>query len=42
MKEQLANIRAQALAAFEGAQSTAELDSLRVQYRARRASSPRC
>ena len=32
MKEQLANIRAQALAAFEGAQSTAELDSLRVQY----------
>ena len=32
MKEQLANIRTQALAAFEGAQSTAELDSLRVQY----------
>ena len=32
MKEQLANIRAQALAAFEGAQSAAELDSLRVQY----------
>ena len=32
MKEQLANIRAQALSAFEGAQSTAELDSLRVQY----------
>ena len=32
MKEQLANIRAQALTAFEGAQSTAELDSLRVQY----------
>ena len=32
MKEQLANILAQALAAFEGAQSTAELDSLRVQY----------
>lgn len=32
MKEQLANIRAQALAAFEAAQSAAELDSLRVQY----------
>ena len=32
MKEQLAAIRAQALAAFEGAQSTAQLDSLRVQY----------
>ena len=32
MKEQLANIRAQALAAFEAAQSAPELDSLRVQY----------
>ncbi len=32
MKEQLANIRAQALADFEAAQSAAELDSLRVQY----------
>ena len=32
MKEQLANIRAQALSAFEAAQSAAELDSLRVQY----------
>ena len=32
MKEQLANIRAQALAALERAQSPAELDGLRVQY----------
>ena len=32
MKEQLANIRSQALSAFEGAQSAAELDALRVQY----------
>ena len=32
MKEQLAKIRAEALAAMEGAQSAAELDALRVQY----------
>ena len=32
MKEQLARIRLEALAAFEQAQSAAELDSLRVQY----------
>ena len=32
MKEQLAKIRSEALAAFEQAQSAAELDSLRVQY----------
>ena len=32
MKEQLARIRSEALAAFEQAQSAAELDSLRVQY----------
>ena len=32
MKEQLANIRAAALAAFEGAQDSAALDALRVQY----------
>ena len=32
MKEQLAKIRLEALAAFEQAQSAAELDSLRVQY----------
>ena len=32
MKEQLANIRAQALAAFEGAQDLAALDELRVKY----------
>ena len=32
MKEQLAKIRAEALAAMDGAQSTAELDALRVQY----------
>ena len=32
MKEQLANIRAQALAAFEAAQDSAALDALRVQY----------
>ena len=32
MKEQLANIRAQALSAFEGAQDLAALDALRVQY----------
>ena len=32
MKEQLAMIRSEALAAFEQAQSAAELDSLRVQY----------
>lgn len=32
MKEQLANIRAQALAAFEAAGDTAALDALRVQY----------
>ena len=32
MKEQLANIRAQALSAFEAAQDLAALDSLRVQY----------
>ena len=32
MKEQLANIRAQALAAFEAAQDTAALDELRVKY----------
>ena len=32
MKEQLANIRAAALAAFEGAQSKVDLDALRVQY----------
>ena len=32
MKEQLATIRAQALAAFAGAADSAQLDSLRVQY----------
>ena len=32
MKEQLANIRAQALAAFEHAADSAALDALRVQY----------
>jgi len=32
MKEQLANIRAAALAAFEAAQDSAQLDALRVQY----------
>ena len=32
MKEQLANIRAQALAAFQEAQDSAALDALRVQY----------
>ena len=32
MKEQLAKIRAQALAAFEQAKDTAALDALRVQY----------
>ena len=32
MKEQLANIRAQALAAFDAAQDSAALDALRVQY----------
>ncbi|OUQ23503.1 phenylalanine--tRNA ligase subunit alpha [Flavonifractor sp. An135] len=32
MKEQLANIRAQALAAFEAAGDNAQLDALRVQY----------
>ncbi len=32
MREQLANIRAQALAAFEGAQTPAALDELRVKY----------
>ena len=32
MKEQLANIRAQALAAFEQAKDSASLDALRVQY----------
>ena len=32
MKEQLAKIRSEALAAFGRAQSAAELDSLRVQY----------
>ena len=32
MKEQLAKIRGEALAAMEGAQSAAELDALRVQY----------
>ncbi len=32
MREQLANIRAAALAAFEGAQSRVDLDALRVQY----------
>ena len=32
MKEQLARIRSETLAAFEQAQSAAELDSLRVQY----------
>ena len=32
MKEQLATIRAQALAALEQAQSPAQLDELRVQY----------
>ena len=32
MKEQLATIRAQALAAFEAAQDSAALDALRVQY----------
>ena len=32
MKEQLARIRSEALAAFEQAQSAADLDSLRVQY----------
>ena len=33
MKEQLANIRAQALAALDGAQDSAALDALRVKYR---------
>ena len=32
MKEQLANIRAQALAAFAAAEDSAQLDALRVQY----------
>ena len=32
MKEQLANIRAQALAALDGAQDSAALDALRVKY----------
>ena len=32
MKEQLAKIRAEALAAFAGAQDSAQLDALRVQY----------
>lgn len=32
MKEQLANIRAQALAAFAAAADSAQLDALRVQY----------
>ncbi len=32
MKEQLANIRAAALSAFEGAKSKVDLDALRVQY----------
>ena len=32
MKEQLAKIRAEALAAFEAAQDSAALDALRVQY----------
>ena len=32
MKEQLAKIRAEALAAFSSAQTAAELDALRVQY----------
>ena len=32
MKEQLANIRAEALAAFDGAQDSAQLDELRVKY----------
>ena len=32
MKEQLAKIRAEALAAFAGAQDSAQLDTLRVQY----------
>ena len=32
MKEQLAKIRAEALAAFEGAENSAALDALRVQY----------
>ena len=32
MKEQLANIRSQALAAIEGAADPAALDALRVQY----------
>ena len=32
MKEQLAKIRAEALAAFDGAQDSAQLDELRVKY----------
>ena len=32
MKEQLAKIRSEALAAMENAQSAAELETLRVQY----------
>ena len=32
MKEQLAKIRSEALAAFESAKTSAELDALRVQY----------
>ena len=32
MKEQLAKIRSEALAALAGAQSTAQLDELRVKY----------
>ena len=32
MKEQLAKIKAEALAAFEGAQAAADLDALRVKY----------
>lgn len=32
MKEQLAKIRSEALAAFEGAKTSAELDALRIQY----------
>ena len=40
MKEQLAKIRSEALAAFGQAQSAAELDSLRVQYLGKMVSSP--
>ena len=32
MKEQLAKIRAEALSAFEGAQSALDLDAIRVKY----------